>query len=224
MRRRSPDMIVELCDTTDQFCVELTGCGGCATPSPEYELWIRRRGQKYWLLLYPAWDVSPSGRICFRVDDQFPKEHGRYDAQVRDYNNDVVGEFEIVIPRTRLVSVTRERGRRRRPMSKPQGVSNMYEPIEGWTTQLCGILEKTDTVLPLDSTDISFLCGLVLCKPAQLVIDDGINSEVIEWRCVGNAIEIERAVDGNGPFRFPRGAEVRFDWTEANVVRAMEGC
>jgi hypothetical protein len=226
MRRRGPHLQVIVCDARDAICVRVRGCDTtCATPATDLELWVKRRGRREWLVKYPAWDVSDDGMVCFRIDDLFPTEHGRYDGVIYDVAGAEIGYVELFVPRKRqVVAASRRRGHSRRKLSKPQGATDMYDAIEGFSAKLCGTLEKTDTVLPLSSTDAAFLCGLTLCKPAQLVIDDGINQEIIEWRCTGGQVEITRAVTGVGPFKFPRGADVYFDWTEANVVNAMTGC
>lgn len=223
-RRRRADATVLMCDLRDTICVRLSSCRHCTSPSTDYTLYVRRRGAINWDLEYPAWEVSEDGSLCFRLDDLFPMTPGRYEGEIRSAAGDVVGHVEIIVPRTRLTAAQISRGMARRRMSKPAGASDMFEPLVGWQTRLCDILEPTGRKLPVDSTVESFLCSLTLCKPAQLVIDDGIRQEVIEWRCVSGQIEIDRAADGKGPYRFPRGAEVYFDWTEENVRRAMEGC
>jgi len=68
------------------------------------------------------------------------------------------------------------------------------------------------------------LCAITLCRPAQLVIVDGVHREIVEWRCDAGEIVIERGKGGTTPQRFPAGSIVRFEWTEQNVVYAKDGC
>ena len=217
-----------ICDDVRGVCVPLAACGLTCAPEPldDLNLFIRRRGTQQWLIRYPAWELKDDGRVCFMFDSQFPTKDGRYEAEIR-YNDVVLGIIELHVPRRALVAdkdVQPMRQRHFQAPPKPQGVTDMYEPIESFQAHLCAILEPENTVLPISDDLKAQLCSLTLCRPAQLVINDGVHREIVEWRCDAGEVILERGKGGTVPQRFPAGAVIRFEWTEANVTNAMQGC
>jgi hypothetical protein len=66
---------------------------------------------------------------------------------------------------------------------------------------------------------------MVLCRPVELKLCDGVRVEAVRFTgCTAGVPQFLRGVDGTGPFRFPKGAVLTFDWTENNIAAACEGC
>lgn len=219
--------IIRICRTDPGVAVGITQCRSDCSPTDLADMWlyVRRRGTRDWVVKYPAWELDDAGNVVFRIDDQFPMDHGRYEGEVR-VGDEVLGSVEIYVARSHAAT---GRGRALRMVPdwrppKPDGVTDMYEPIYDFRAYLCDVLEKDGALLPLGADDADRLCGVTLCRPAQLVLYDGYHKEVIEFSCTANGIEITRGLAGTDPQRFPRGTEVRFEWTEANVTNAMNGC
>ena len=225
MRRDTP--IAVLCSSAAMVCVPVRGCTGCDLPNiDDVWLYVRRRGKQDWLLKYPAWEHGDDGTVCFLLDDQFPTEHGRYEAEIR-HGDVVLGVVELAVPRNMRVGLGEPLAVKAASWyapPKPDGVTDMYQQIETFSAALCRILEKDDIILPISADKVQQLAGIALCRPAQLVITDGVHREIVEWRHDNGEIVIERAKGGTVPQRFPQGAIVRFEWTEDNVLNAMQGC
>lgn len=208
--------------------------GGCACGSPEdlskTWLFIRRRGQDPWLVKYPAWDVDEAGNTMFLFDDLFlAQPPGRYEAQLRlaitECESKVCDVFEIALPKDCGTSTVRPRAVASEPMCFPDapcGVYPVYEEIQTFCGALCGVLERGVRTLPLCDADIAALCGVTLCAPVQLVISDGVRTEIVEFTaCDGETVTVERAMAGTSQYRFPPGSTVKFEWTQDNVARAL---
>lgn len=223
--------IAVMCSTTGMVCVPMQACVGCALPSIDgVWMYVRRVGKTDWLVKYPAWEIDDEARICFFLDDLLAAEPGRYEAEIRlveGATETVIGVLELAVPRgLRLIhtaDVATKTASWYAP-PKPDGVTDMFQQIETFSAALCRILEKDDTLLPISSDDAARLCAISTCRPAQLVLTDGIHREVVEWRCDNGEIVLTRAVAGSTPQRFPQGALIRFEWTEDNVLNAMQGC
>lgn len=215
------------CDTLGTlFPAQSCGCSGPAPNIANVEAWIRRRGECEFRLKYPAWDVSCDGWIEFRWDDQlFALKPGRYEAELRN-NGFVCGRVELIIGPDCTISARRHRPLQGRvlayPTTKPAGANAVYDAIAGYKATLCAVLERGATVLPLCGPDLAALCAASLCKPVQLMISDGVNSELITFSgCVTANAAIER---GSPQFKFPIGSEVTFVWSAQNVAGAMTPC
>ena len=230
-KRRHARRIITVCEHPFGVNVPVEYCGGCRPPKLD-NIWMAiRREQRYeWLIKYPAWEYDEQGFVHFRFDDQFPAEPGRYHAEIYDDEaREFLGWIEFEVPRRRQFrSVDRvipvpPHGNIE--LKDKPGNWDMFQQIEGFRTALCRILERDANELPIPAAKAAELGRMTMCKQPQLVIDDGVYREIVEWRYEGGKIMLtERAVGGEGPYRFPRGAEVRFEWTSDNVVRAQEGC
>lgn len=202
------------------------GCGSAPPNIAHIEAWIRRRGQCNWLLKYPAWDLSCDRWVEFRWDDKlFALPPGRYEAELRN-NGFPCAMVELIIGPDCAVSARRHRpihdNTSAYPLDKPAGANAVYDTIAGFKATLCAVLERGATTLPLCGPDLAALCSASLCKPVQLVISDGVNTEVITFSgCeMGNPV----LTRGGVQYKFPIGADVYFAWTAANVAGAMTPC
>lgn len=187
---------------------------------------VRRRGECEWTLEYPAWDLDDAGGVRFLLDDLFFKQKlGRYEAELT-YDGEHCATIEIDYRKKCPVSAKRPAPIKRvEPCypSAPQGVTPVFEPLYTFCTSLCSIMERDAQVLPI--CDPSLLCSLVLCRPVQLAIDDGVHHELVEFSaCQSGAVVVTRGVGGTTPQRFPAGSRVMFVWSPDNVTAAVEGC
>lgn len=201
----------------------------CVDPKPsDLELFIRRRGTCEWALRYPAWVVE-NGGVTWLFDGLFAKlPLGRYEAEVR-YKKEPISAVELELVSAPVVSgvgATPVPLHNATPMTtKPAGVTDMFLPFYGMEAPLTRILEKSDTTLPLSAADAARLCSAVLCQPVQLVLDDGVNRETVEFSgCVDGAPVVVRGATDCSQYRFPVGTTLRFEWTPMNVTNACQGC
>ena len=98
----------------------------------------------------------------------------------------------------------------------------MFDAISTFCRPLCAVLSRGDPLLKLATSDLSVLCSLTPCKPVELVISDGFNSETVTFTgCQNGAAIVAR---GTPQFKFPRGATVCFQWTANNVQANCTPC
>lgn len=186
---------------------------------------IRRRGQCDWLLEYPAWDCSDCG-VEFRWDSQLlslPK--GRYELHFFE-GGECCGLVELSIGRKCAVNAKSftalKQQRTNYALTAPTGVHPVFDDIAGFTANLCSVFDKGDTLLPLCQPDIDRLCAISLCKPAEIEVNDGYNSELVTFTgCTAGAVLVTR---GSPRYKFPKGSVVRFVWSTANVQAACSPC
>jgi hypothetical protein len=101
----------------------------------------------------------------------------------------------------------------------------MFEPLITYSAEICRPFGPGDTVLPLLPADAARLCAVVLCHPVELVLDDGVQRETVEFSgCTAGVPIVRRGVSGTIALSFPRGSTLKFVWTVANVTAAAEGC
>jgi hypothetical protein len=201
--------------------VELAACD-----VTEASMWIRRRGQDAWLLQYPAMAVDASGALVFRFDDLLLElAPGRYEAQIR-VGCDPCGCLEVEVP-PGCAGVRAHTPLMYHTEVDPEGPedADMFEPLVSFSAELCRPLAPGDTALPLLPADAARLCAVTLCRPVQLVLDDGVQRETVEFSgCTAGVPTVRRGVAGTVALSFPKGSTLKFVWTEANVLAASEGC
>lgn len=103
-------------------------------------------------------------------------------------------------------------------------MTGVFNQIEAFHTRLCAPLERGETWVKVPDEALQFLSSLTLCRPAQLVITDGVNREVVEWEVVNGQLIVNRAQGGTEQHKFPAGSELRFEWTAQNVTYEVQGC
>lgn len=200
-------------------------CGDNADPS-KLSMKIRRRGECDWTLEYPAWDIDDAGGIRFIFDQKFfDQKLGRYEAEL-SYDGEPCATVELDYRRDCIVKGVKPVALKRvEPCypSAPQGVNPVFDQLYTFCTTLCAIMEKDAQVLPICAPDV--LCDLVLCRPVQLAVDDGVHHELVEFAaCSSGQVVVTRGVGGTVPQRFPAGSRVMFVWSPDNVLAAVEGC
>jgi hypothetical protein len=191
--------------------------------------YFTRRGTHHAVLKYPAFDITPSG-ASFRFDSKLNTlKRGRYLFTVKHKDCQVCAEIEIDITKSCVVKdIMPTLVKALAPLPKidaPQGATPMYDAISTLNIELCSPLIEGQATLPISITDAAALCAIVLCKPVELVISDGVNREIVEFSgCAGGIPALSRAKAGTAQAKFPKGSSVSFYWTQANTVRAMGGC
>lgn len=206
------------------FTLPLSGCR--AHSRSDYVAMVRRRGTASACLKYPAFDIGADGSLVFRFDPKIlDLSPGRYKVEVRR-GCDSCAVLELVVPRcvtgSRIETIATHTVT---PVTTGPTEVIVFADIVTLSIDLCRALEKNQTVLPLTAADAAALCAIVLCCPVQLVLDDGVNREVVEFSgCVDGAVVVERGVAGTKPTRFPAGTTLRFEWTASNIQHECEGC
>jgi hypothetical protein len=209
---------------------------GCPPDIRDIEGWVRRRGQGRWLLKYPAWDTDADGNIQFRFDSQFKSlKPGRYEFQIRVKEHGThgvcgpkhrpCGSAEITLKQSCPLDLSKHQLVKKAATvspARPTGVPPVFDAIQNYTAPLCALMDRGDTVLRVSGSGLSQLCGVALCKPVQLVITDGFNTETVTFTGCQNGAAI--VVRGAPQFKFPKNATVAFQWTAANVAAAVSGC
>jgi hypothetical protein len=209
---------------------------GCPTDVRDIEGWVRRRGKGHWLLKYPAWDTDADGNVQFRFDSQFKSlKPGRYEFQIRvkDHGHQELcgpkqrpcGSAEITLKQSCPLDLSKHQLVKKQAAAspaRPAGVTSVFDAISTFTAPLCSLMDRGDTVLRLGAADLSRLCAIALCKPVQLTITDGFNSEVVTFSGCQSGSPV--VVRGSPQYKFPKNATVRFEWSPANVTAAMIGC
>lgn len=207
-------------------------CGVSEVSTDPVSIRIRRRGHRgdeSWLLEYPAFDADFDGRTRFILDSQITAlADGRYEAQVMQ-GCDVCGTFEIELDKSCALDVTSAatvRGEIAKVINgEIPNVTDIFQEINTLSVNTCAILEATDTRLPLAQADKDALCALVLCRGVELMLTDGVKSEVVLFSgCANGEVEVTRAQAGTSAARFPIGTDLCFTWTSNNVTAAAEGC
>lgn len=189
---------------------------------------LRRRGYYEWMLEYPVLMRRPDGSFVFRFDAKMETlQPGRYDAFVFVDDTPCVA-VEITIPKmcpAESVAVAPLLFHGQVDPEPPQEINDVFLPIATFSADLTQPLATGATVIPLSDTARTALCGATLCRPVELVLDDGVQREVVLFEgCVGGAVVVKRGLYGAPPAVFPRGSQLRFVWTPANVQAACEGC
>ena len=201
--------------------IALSGCS-----HEDVSLWLRRRGQDVWVLRYPALFQDVSGAFVFRFDAKiYDLRAGRYEAQVR-VGDDPCGCLEVEVPPGcgGIASMREVAYHNAQDPQGPEGLG-MFDDLLTFSAQLCRPLDPGATTLPLTPAQTSVLCAASLCRPVQLVLDDGVQRETVEFSgCTAGVPTVRRAVAGTLPLTFPKGTTLKFVWTEANVLAASEGC
>lgn len=216
---------LDIRDAGTCFPLKVCGCGSTSPDLYQLKVRFRRRGQCIWLLEYPAWDISDCG-IEFRWDLQLHRlKPGRYEAQFY-YGDRPCGLVEMQIGGECPLSVdtfTTLRARDTRyPTASPPGAYPVFDEIVGYTAKLCSVLNRGDTLIPLCQPDIDRLCAISLCKPVQLQITDGYNSELVTFTgCTNGAVIVTR---GSPQHKFPTGSTVQFVWSADNARAACSPC
>lgn len=127
-RRRMRRRLVVACRPVAGVCVAPDACGHPCAPVDIEDLWlyVRRRGNPdgKWLVKYPAFELAEDGAVCFRFDDLFPTDPGRYEGEIRRGDSEVLGHVEIDV-RTSGFSRGAARGQYYREDWKPP-----YTPVE----------------------------------------------------------------------------------------------
>lgn len=195
----------------------------------EIEAWVRPRGSLVWVLSYPAFDRDDTGRICFRWDSQlFDLGAKRLEVEFRQCGQPC-GVVELRIRAGCALDPAQAVHVERRPycdpVAAPGEATAVFNEIAGFQTTLCAVLEPSGGTLKLCGGDARKLCAMTLCRPVELILDDGVNHEIVLFSgCTGETLEIQRGMGGTTAKRFPVGTTLRFGWTQANVLAAQEGC
>ena len=199
-----------------------------ATALADVMLRVRRRGGAgVWLLGYPPLMRRPDGCFVFRFDAKmYELPPGRYEAQVT-VKGEPCGSIEITVvrPCSAVLAVEPLEFHGQLDPELHAEVSDMYDSIATFATELVQPLAPDSTVLPLSPSAAAALCAATLCRPVELVLDDSVHRETVTFSgCVGGAVVVARGASGTAATAFPRGAQLRFVWTPANVQAACEGC
>jgi hypothetical protein len=200
-------------------------------------LLIRRRGQEQACLRYLPFEITGSGSEAHYLFDRKldALTPGRYEMMfviggTPHITDPACGTLcvvaELTVPnRCNIGGVAAVTAQEIAAPSRPEGIEDVFDGLEFFNAQLCGVLESDAVVLPLSAEDTASLCAGIRCHPVQLRITDGTKSEVIEiTECVAGQPVVVRGATNMQPRRFPRGSRVRFEWTAANVRNACEPC
>lgn len=215
---------------TRAIVLEPSMCGGNSVVGVTLAMRIRRRGNdEPWLLEYPQFDTDLQGRPRFILDDKLTAlQAGRYEVAVlRDC--EVCGYFELVLDNPCPVDVGSADASYGETVKIVNGeipdVTDVFQEINTLEINLCAVLEPDAVVLPLAQADKDALCALVLCRAVELMISDGVKSEIVSFSgCADGTVPVLRGQAGTSPARFPAGSDVCFTWTTNNVAAAAEGC
>lgn len=198
---------------------------GCEAPDiTDLCVQIRRGGASDWLAQYDAFSVTDAGMVRFVWDSNLTAaQPGYYEAYF--YKDDcLVGQELIRLSKDRVVYTDRHTNIKCaepfEPAAPPAGmITDVFDEYTDFSCALAAVLEKGALTVAL--CDDKTLEGLgTLCRPVELVIEDGMNLETVTYD--GNAEGT--IVRGSPCFRFPKGAVIKFAWTENNVTAAVEGC
>ena len=204
-------------------------CGVSVVSDEDIAMMIRRRGQNDYLLEYPLFDTDDNNRLRFILDSKIHElPDGRYEAMIVQ-GCTTCGAFEIELDKDCDVdvnSVKTVEGKTFKIINGEADVAtDIFNDINTLELQLCAILEADATTLPLSQSDKDTLCALVLCCAVELVVTDGVKSEIIAFEgCDSGNVTIRRGVAGTDVQRFPAGSDVCFTWTTNNILAAQEGC
>lgn len=228
---------VRLTPESNALRVPRSSCGYGESAPVAY---VRRRGSDVYLLRYLTYDTEADGSYLFVFDKLlFALPPGRYAVEIwqgdmpslHDCSTGrICGQFEVEIDGPCTVDVNLiEALESRRPHIRKGNldVSNpIFDPIKDFSAQTCAVLGRTDTAIPLKTADKAALCAMVLCRAVELRLCDGVRVETVRFNgCTADGEpEFVRAIDGEGPYRFPKGSTLTFDWTENNITAACEGC
>lgn len=224
------------------FAVKLSDClAGVvfdyACPTGDYRtvaLRIRKRGFSHkphpFLLEYKAFAVEGAS-IIFRFDSQTERlPPSRYEAVLLDGCKEC-GSFELKVTDRCAVSLRSHSVLPYHGVApqtrRPEGANAMFDTLAGFEVTSCAVYEVGGTGLPLSATDRAALCAKLVgvCRPVELVIDDGVNREVVLVSgCTSGIPNIQRAQGTSRQHRFPAGTTIRFEWTMANVAAMAAGC
>lgn len=207
-------------------------CGVSVVSTDPVTLRIRRRSQRGdapWLLEYAQFDKDNEGRLRFIIDDKlFALSDGRYECVVMQ-GCDTCQHFQLVLDKRCTIAVGSLDAVDGETVKIVNGeipnVTDIFQTINTLELNLCAVLEPDVNVLPLSQSDKDAMCALVLCRAVELMISDGVKSEVVSFSgCTDGNVVVARGQAGTSPARFPAGSELCFTWTTNNVVAAAEGC
>lgn len=174
------------------------------------------------VLVYPAFRFDEFGRLAVRWDRQLHAlPQGRYEVRVTLFGN-VCGTFEMdkthgCIDLGSAVSRDLKEPPERGP--RPEGITDMFDAIDTWTSTTTCQLNAGDTSVGVVDADL--LCGATLCVAPELVISDGVTREIVKFQgCADGKLLIERSQAAT----IQAGAIIRFEWTAGNTRIACEGC
>lgn len=190
---------------------------------------IRRRGKSLFTLRYDLFDTDRSGNARFVLDSRVHAlAAGRYEVAVFQ-GCEYCSSFEVVIPghcaigETHVQSVLVETPAIH--AGQIEGNCVYPESIVNFSAALTAVLEPTVTTLPLSAADKATLCAATLTAPVQMVLFDGVKSEVVDFGVCNAGVPLfTRGAEGSSPSRFPKGAQLSFSWTPTNVSRACASC
>jgi hypothetical protein len=190
---------------------------------------IRRRGKSNFTLRYDVFDTDTDGRARFILDSRVHSlPSGRYEAAIFQ-GCEYCSSFELVVPGHCAIGETNIE---QVPVSTPiihngniEGNCVYPENIVNFSSALTAVVEPGTNILPLPADAKTLLCGAVLTAPVQLVLYDGVKSEVVDFAvCEGGVPLFTRGAGTSTPSRFPKGATLTFSWTPTNVSRACDSC
>lgn len=226
------------CDVAG-FVVGRAHCAcGPNVDSKDLYAYVRRLGKTEWFVRYPAWVVTDEGHVEFRVDDLLlDKPPGRYEVEFRyrlpGSSERKCGRIELIIPEycdrlgdeTSLAPVRNHHTNYPTTPPAALGSPHMFTIAQGFSARLCNVFEIGATALPVSPADAAVLCSWTLCKPVELVLDDGVNTEIVRFSgCSSGSPVVTRGSAGTTQRRFPVGTSVAFRWTSNNTTNALLGC
>ena len=204
-------------------------CGVSSVSDEAISMMIRRKGQEEFILRYDSFDHDDHGRMRFVLDDNlFNLPAGRYEASLHQGCTHC-STFEIVLDEGCDVNVQSVQAVMGESYTIRNGemdsVSDIFDCVNVFEAELCAVLEADATTIPLSNADRDNLCDCVLCRSVELVLDDGVKSEIVLFSgCSEGLVRVTRGVAGTSPRKFPVGTKLAFTWTPANVSAACEGC
>lgn len=222
----------EITRDTRETCFPYEDCDGRPMTPCEfarYEAYVRPRGTTTWVLAYPAFDLLDNGHLCFRWDDNlFNLGSDRLEVEFR-HDGEPVGSIELRIITQRTLNLECGSHSESDPYSGPDPldpeVHRIFDEVYLFESRLNRILERGDSQLHMCDEHAGKLCEVSLCRPVELVIDDGVNHEIVLFKgCNYGAIVVNRGRANTTPKRFPVGAKVKFAWTPYNIQAAKLGC
>lgn len=198
---------------------------------------VRRRGRPEYLLRYDTFETDTRGHLFFFDHLLFTQPPGRYAIEVwhGDTRNPMTcdigrlcARFEVDLGGCELDPCAVE-------IVEPDNIiirkgeiavaTPIFDVIRNFEVKTCGDTAAGDPNIPLSAADRAALCNMVLCRPVELRIHDGVRSELVRFMgCTSATPRFERNADGEGTRKFPKGATLTFNWTEANILAATEGC
>ena len=210
---------------------ETCGCSDiCVDRDPAtlegLSLWVGRAGQCQYEFAYDAFDFSDTGAIRFVLDSRLvqAKTGYYYGLFVRD--GEECGQVVLHVKKSPGLQDDRIQAISCNKPYEPclmetNDVSDIFAAIDSWTSKTAEVLAKDTTQINLcSSADLTALTQEPLCRAVELVIEDGMNTEIVTYDG-SSPLTVTR---GNPCYKFPAGATIKFAWTTNNVLAAVEGC